>query len=534
MPLLSRRLVGALVAGGLLVATVGCTGDDGGNAGDGSSTTAADPSEIDRGGVLRVGVLEPATLDPSVLSPGSHTDLVLADLLYDGLTAHGPGGEIQPSIAASWHPSSSFRTWRFELAKGRTFNGSKAITAADVKRTLERVASRGDGSFTAARLDVIDGYADLIAGRAKTLRGVVARGKSTVIVKLIGPMATFPELLSSPVYGITAQNAFANADAAPIPSSQFTLKASSANGFELTRITDAPGYVDGVTVRYFDDATQAYEALENDDLDWAPVPPDRVDDAADDFGDETFVPFQAELFLGMNVRYKAFAKSAFRKAIAAAIDREAIVEASYAGSAQPLGVIVPEGVPGHDPDQCGGLCAPDIKAAKAYLKKAYPKGDAPTVQVDVDDSDAQKRMAAIVVDNLKEAGIKARVRTHKFDEYKKFAVSGRQQLFSFGWIGVYDSPDAYLTPLFTKGGPDNVTGAASDSITKVVATARKDPSPANRLRLFARAERGIVSSAFLVPIAQFQALAATPDRVQGLVPHTDGTFDITKVWLSQD
>ena len=40
-------------------------------------------------------------------------------------------------------------------------------------------------------------------------------------------------------------------------------------------------------------------------------------------------------------------------------------------------------------------------------------------------------------------------------------VSGEQELFSFGWIGAYGSPDAYLAPLFGSAANDNLTNYQS-------------------------------------------------------------------------
>ena len=525
----ARRGTGALIAVAALAFAVGCTGGD--DSGPAPANSLQSTDDAKPGGVLRIGVPKPPSLDPGALSAGSHTDLLVADLLYDGLTTLGPDGKAQPAVAASWKGSADHKTWRFRIADGRTFGGKRAITSSDVKKSIERIAKLGDASFTAARLDVIDGYLGLVTGKAKGLRGITTDGKRVVVFKLRRVMATFPELLSSPLYGITARGAFGkSAQGVPVPSSLFSVSRSDATGFALTRQQGSPGFVEGVEVTYFDDAVAAYAAFRADNVDWAPVPPDRVDEADDD-ATATVTPFQAELFLGMNVRRAPFDDREFRRAVAAAIDRDAIVKASYPGSATPLGVIVPQGVPGHDPERCKVFCQPDVAEAKKFLKRAYPKGKPPTVLVDVDNSDTQKRMAAIVVANLKKVGIPAKARPHKFDAYKKFAVSGKQQLFSFGWIGLYSMPDAYLTPLFTKGGPDNVTGAANEAITELLIDANKARKASTRMRLWARAEQTILTTAYLVPIAQFQTLVVTDDKVKNLVTRIDGSFDITKVWL---
>ena len=81
-------------------------------------------------------------------------------------------------------------------------------------------------------------------------------------------------------------------------------------------------------------------------------------------------------------------------------------------------------------------------------------------------------MAEIVADDLEAVGIPTELRPQPLEDYKRFVVSGEQELFSFGWIGAYGSPDAYLAPLFGSAANDNLTGYRSAAVDGLLAEAR--------------------------------------------------------------
>ena len=147
-----------------------------------------------------------------------------------------------------------------------------------------------------------------------------------------------------------------------------------------------------------------------------------------------------------------------------AIDRDAIVEAVYADLADPLPTVVPAGVAGHDPDRCPDVRPRPRARPPTSSPFAYPDGDVPTVHIDFDESPAQEAMAELVADDLEAVGIPTELRPLPLEEYKAFVVSGDQELFSFGWIGAYGSPDAYLAPLFGSSANDNLTNYRSAQV----------------------------------------------------------------------
>jgi ABC-type transport system substrate-binding protein len=282
--------------------------------------------------------------------------------------------------------------------------------------------------------------------------------------------------------------------------------------------------VTAVQLHAYDDEEAAYAAFEDGEVDWAKVPPSEYSDAVDAHGTDAFAPFQAELFWGLNVTNPTLANTKLRAAIELAIDPDAIVAEVYTELADPLGTIIPEGVPGYDSRRCAP-CAPDVVKAKARVKAAYPNGKVPQVSVDYDESTLQTAMAKMIAEQLGAAGIPTKLNAMSLEDYKKFVVSGHQQLFTFGWIGAFTSPDAYLTRLFQSSSNDNLTGFRSPVVDKLLGQARATLDVKAQQTLWGQAETTVLKSNVVVPIAQFRTQVVVKDRVQGWHHAVDGTVD---------
>jgi ABC-type transport system substrate-binding protein len=509
----------------LVLGLAACTGGSDGTAATESTST----SELTLEQAVRVGIGGPLLVDPVKASLASPGDLMVLDLLHDGLTRVDADGVAEPALAASWQPNSDFTAFEFQLAPEATFTGGRPVTAEDVIASLERVIAGGDSSLAALSLETVTGYEAFVAGEADQLSGLSAPDAHTIAISLDTPLSVLPEVLSNPVFGVVDGNTLAADD---LGSSELT------GAWEVASADDAvvrlepreagSGSLEAIELRLYDDDGSAYAAFEEGEVDWAEVPDVSYEQAVATYGADAFAPFHAELFFGMNVSSPNLAEVGLREAIAAAVDREAIVEAVYPDRADPLSALVPTGVTPDGPVACDS-CGYDRAAAAAKVEEAFPDGDVPTVRIDFDESDPQKAMADIVASNLEDVGIPTELRPKPRSDYESFIVSGEQELFSFGWIGVYGSPDAYLAPLFGSAADDNLTGFRSDSVDLWLNGARRVGDRSTQTELWGLAEHEILESAVVVPIAQFRTQVVVADRVEGLTHAVDGTVDWSQV-----
>ena len=252
----------------------------------------------------------------------------------------------------------------------------------------------------------------------------------------------------------------------------------------------------------------------NGDIDWSLVPADQLDAATNAYGTDNFTFFGSELWLGFNLADPTYSDVRFRQAIVQAIDSAKVVNDTLPGRS-PLRAIVPRDVPGYADNACTNLCDYSQDVARAWLAQAFPNGGIPTVTLDGYDDPTQQAMLESVKTQLGAVGIPAEVRLRPFEEYRAFATSGQQGVFSFGWVGIAPTQDAYLAPLFRSTSPDNVTGFSSPDIDAQIAAARANPDDQARQAAYTWIERQVLSASTLVPLAQLRTNQVVADRVHG-------------------
>ena len=433
-------------------------------------------------------------------------------------------------LADRWIHNNALTAWRFHLDPAATFASGAPVTAEDVVASIERVVAVGDTSLVALALEPVKGFRAFVDGTADHLTGLTVPEEGVVRFALARPLSSLPAVLGAPSFGITDPATPGDASALDL-SGTWSVGEGDGETLRLERREGTDGALEGVELLGFEDPDAAYRAFEDGEVDWAPVPTERHDDAVEAYGDDHFAPFQAELFFGLNLGAEKLADPRLRRAIVAAIDREAIVDAVYPDLADALRTVVPAGVSGHDPQRCGA-CGPDPEEAADLVAEAFPDGGVPMIGIDFDDSPVQATMAEMIAEDLEDAGIPTRLRPLPLDEYKAFVVSGEQHLFTFGWIGVYPTPDAYLAPLFLSDADDNLTAYGSPDVDGFLTRARADTDRRLNAERWRKAEVDVMDAAVVIPIAQFRTQVVVADRVEGLVHAVDGTVDWAAVTLS--
>lgn len=511
-----RRVARWVVAVALLASGFGaCGGGDDDSTTSTPTSSGSAPSSVGAGepqvgGVLRLGIERLATFDPLDAAPESVSAAIAADLLYDGLTAAGERATV-PALASSWAPVPGANGWRFTLRGDAVFANGQAVTAASVVASLQRAVTRG-----------LAGLEDVTEVRAVD--------DSTVEVVLARPVSSLPEVLAAPQFGVVGLTVGGGLDPAIGGTGPLRLAGVVGDVVRLVRATDGSTYVDGIELHQFVDAAAAYAAFEAGVVDWSLVPAASAEAAAETFGTDGFVPFQATLSLAFNLADPAFTDVRFRRAIAAAIDREAIVGAVYFGVASPLSSIVPAGVPGggavpdgHDPERAMALLA-ELAAAGLAV---------PEVVLDHEDTPAEAVLAHVVEEQLEAVGLVVALRPHAPADFADFVVSGSQAFARFGFVGTSPTPEAYLARQFRTGAPDDVTGFSDLEVDVLLEGAAQATDTSARLALLARAEEAIVAATPIVPIAQFATLSASSPAVHDLSLTVSGTFD-ANVGLAHD
>jgi len=86
----------------------------------------------------------PTYIDPAVGSDRSSSTALVN--LYDTLVYPDAKGSVQPYVAKSWEVSADGLTWTFHLRPGIKFHDGTELTAEDVKFSMDRLTTIGEGS----------------------------------------------------------------------------------------------------------------------------------------------------------------------------------------------------------------------------------------------------------------------------------------------------------------------------------------------------------------------------------------------------
>ena len=353
-------------------------------------------------------------------------------------------------------------------------------------------------------------------------------------VALEQSQSSLPAILGNPSFGIVPHEAV-EAEAPtfadqPVGSGPFMIQSRTD---DVVHLVPAPGVeraLRGVDLELLADATASYEAFLDGRLDWTAVPPDRVEQVAERHGRAAFRPYLGQLFYGFNLKNPKFADARFREAIVRAIDRDAIVRAIYGLAAQRLDGLVPDGIPGFQPDACGERCKYDPERAKALVAEVFAGQSVHEVAIDFDDTGTQRAVAEAMQANLRTAGIPAVLRSHPFADYLKFAVSGQQEIFRLGWIGAYPTRRRLPHPAVPDAGwPTTSPASRPTSVDDLLRAGRAEPDESKRTTSYQQAEKLVLDQVPVIPLAQFEFHSLVSGRVTGLVMSGLGTFDATRV-----
>ena len=485
-----------------------------------TTTTSAEPMATSGGDgsdrpeardVLRLGLAGPMSLDPAAISPASVASMILVDLVHDTLTEVDDEGRPQPGLA-SFEPNEDRTAWRFTLGEDATFGDGEAVTADDVVTSLERVRSQGGASLAAIALEDVT-----------TITAVDPR---TVEIGLAAPSAVLPEVLASPLYGIVDRDLLPTSVGAPLnPSGAHDIEALAPDRLLLERRRgDGPAAIE---LRLFPDDARAYDAMSAGELDWSPVPVDRLGDAGNAFGLGGLVPFHATVLLGVNASVEPLVRPPLRQAISLAIDRGTLTEAVFGPTAQPLRGLLPAGVPGAA-GECVGFCGPEVVRARQLVAEAFPEGEPPPGRLLTDDSATHRALAGVLTEQLGEVGVDLAPTTQEPTAYEATLAARQHQLFLYSTLGVGLTPATHLLA-WQSSSPDNLAAYGQELVDLALAAARAEPDPTARVTRWREIEAAVLADVPVVPLAQLRTVAVVSERVRGLQVGADGSIDVTGV-----
>ena len=411
------------------------------------------------------------TLDPHI---GYDTNSYMGmRLVFDGLLDYDDEGRLSPSLAAEMpEVSEDGRVFTFRLRRGvyfhesPIFDGPREFTSEDVRWSLERLLHPDTPSPGKSFYGRILGAGAYMNGEAERIEGIDVRGPYEIAFTLDQPDQTFLNAIAMVfAYPVPRENYeywAAQGDAGaverhPIGTGPFAFE-SWERGVELrfsrNRNYWESGRANPDTMRMIEQLSgeTAVARFSNGDLDVLTSLPAVhylfFKDAP------AWAPFMSEApeatirGLCMNTGMAPFDNVHVRRAVAAAIDREAIRTMAQ-GRALPAGQVLPPMIGAYDED-LASLQRYDLERAREEMRLAgFEDGIPEPVEAWIGESQGAMTAAQLWITDLAAIGIRVSPRQVAFSTYLQETGSpGRVQMFPSGWNMDFPDPSNFLEILF--------------------------------------------------------------------------------------
>lgn len=310
--------------------------------------------------VVLAMTLEPPGLDPTAGAASAIAEIVQYNV-FETLTKINSDGSVSPLLAESWEVSPDLKTYTFKLRKGVKFQNGEPFNAKAVKFSFERAAaekSTNKDKRTFASMDsvaAIDEHTVVILNKSLDPDFLFLMGQATAIIvepKSVDSNATKP--VGTGPYQLAAWN----------KGSSVTL--NKWDGYRHA----ANIKIKKATFRFISDPAAQVAALLAGDVDAFPrVTPRSVAQFKTNPKFQVVVSgSRAKTILAINNKKKPLDDVRVRRAIAAAIDRKAVIEGAGDGYGAPIGSHYVPGAFGYV--DTTGINPFNIDKAKALLAEA--------------------------------------------------------------------------------------------------------------------------------------------------------------------
>lgn len=444
-------------------------------------------------------VLEPNGLDPTMAPAASIGEVVHYSVL-EGLTKINMDGSITPLLAESWSIDPDGKSYTFKLRKGVKFHDGEAFDASDVKFSFER--AKAEGSTNKAKKAVFD-----------NISRIDAPDPYTVIVVLNQADGNFLFRMGENTAVILDPKSAATTSTKPIGTGPFKFDGWS-KGSSVTLVKNeafrnaAAVKLKKVTYRFISDSAAQVAALLAGDIDGIPrgISATNVKQFQNDprFA-VTIGGTEGKTIVSINNKKKPFDDVRVRRALAAAIDRKAVIDGSSEGYGKPIGSHMVPSDAGYVDLTAVNPYNPE--KAKALLKEAgvtLPLN----VTLTLPPPPYARQGGEIVASQLAKVGIIAKIENVEWAQWLSGPFKGNYDLTIISHVEPLDF-DRYSDPKY-------YWGYDSKAFNKLLADYNGSADAKTRTKLIGDLQRQLATDSVNVYLYQLPQFAVGKKQLKGL------------------
>ena len=447
--------------------------------------------------VVLAMTLEPPGLDPTAGAASAIAEIVQYNI-FETLTKINSDGSVSPLLAESWEVSPDLKTYTFKLRKGVKFQNGEPFNAAAVKFSYDRAGgekstNKDKRTFANLTTQVVDEHTLVVLNKDIDPDLLFALGQATAIIvepKSADTNATKP--VGTGPYQLGAWN----------KGSSVVLTAwdrfRAASTIKLRR----------ATFRFISDPAAQVAALLAGDVDLFPrVTPRSVPQFKTNPRFQVLVSgSRAKTILAINNARKPLDDVRVRRAIAAAIDRKAVIEGAGDGYGAPIGSHYVPGAFGYV--DTTGVNPFDIEKSKKLLAEAGIKTPL-ELTLTLPPTPYARQGGEVIVAQLAKVGIVAKTQNVEWAQWLSGTYGNKNyDLTLISHVEPFDLAN------FAK--PDYYWGYQSAKFNDLFNQIKNAARPQDRARLLGDAQKLLADDAVHAFLYQPQWITVANKNLKGL------------------
>ncbi|BBI35971.1 ABC transporter substrate-binding protein [Cohnella abietis] len=453
--------------------------------------------------------------------------------ILETLVVYDPNNKkISPKLAESWIISEDGLTYTFKLREGVKFQDGTDFNAEAVAFNFKRWMDKSNPLHNEEGFPYYESIFGGYSGDANhVIAGVSVVDPYSVEFKLTKPISSFLSNLAIPNFGIASPDALNNTSSNfnknPVGTGPFKVVDWKAND-TITLEKNASYWqqglpkLDKLVFKVVPDQNARLTALQTGEVDMIDgVNPEDANTVQQNGDLQLFeTPSLNVGYLGFDTGKAPFDNVKVREAIAGIVDKQALINAFWAGKATPAINPIPPVFMGYNSDITDRTV--DLDKSKQLLAEAgYPDGFKTTIwatSVSRIYMPNGEKVAQALQEQLKKINIDAKIQTLEWASYiEKLSSHKDTDMFLSGWISDTADPDNFLFPLFNKDSTYNFTSYKNDEVNNLLQQGQVETDSTKREQQYKKIQELLFQDAPLVPIAHANYFVAAAKKVSGFV-----------------
>lgn len=439
------------------------------------------------------------------------------------------GKEIEPWLAEGYEISDDQLTYTVTLRDDVTFSNGQPLTAEDVKFSIDQDTKTADTGWGY----INDAIKEVTVIDPKTVQFTLKYVSSPFLAVLT---MFSNQIVPKDYAGMSAEEFYE----APIGTGPFVMDEWKKGQFLRVKRNDTywqkgKPYLDTIQWNAVSDVNTRKLQLQGGQIHVNESPDWSTFDALASTPGVVAKEFESTLIdhVAMNQEREPFADVHVRRAIAHAIDREALVDAVLFGHGTPANSLLTPGTPYYDKNVKGPTY--DVKKAKEELaKSSKPDGFSTTMLISSGNT-KQASNAQIIQAELKEIGIDMKITPLDPTAARKAVHDMEYDMTLTGWTMDIPDPDQWTTFAVDPAGGANsdFTGYNNADVIALNNEAKVESDPKKRAELYSKLQQQTSDDAFLAYLFYSPYGYALSDKVQDFYVTPLGNYHLEDVSLTK-